>query len=576
MLDLVIRDGIVVDGTGQPARGADVGIRDGRIAAVGVVDEPARRTIAADSLTIAPGVIDIHTHYDAQLYWDHAATPSCFHGVTTVFGGNCGFTLAPHPGGDYLMRLMARVEGIPLAALEAGLPWDWTSFADWMSRLDGRLGVNAGFLCGHSALRASVMGGAAAERVATPDEIEAMMALLHQSLDAGALGFSSSQTVNHNDGDGRPVPSRFATPDELLALASAVASHPGTSVEWISSGVLNGWSDDEVDLLCGLSLASNRPVNWNALGVTATEPQAHWDRLDASTVAAKRGATVVALAVPVAVSTRLSFLHGFILDGFPGWKEVLSLPIDQRIAALRDPSVRDRLAAGASSPEAGILRELCDWDRVTVSETFSPQTAAFEGLDGRRLAQATGNYSALDAILDVVVADELRTGLQTAALGDDPDTWRMRAETWSDPRVVIGGSDAGAHLDILCGAVTSSVHLGTNVRDRRLLPLEQAVRQLTDIPARLYGLRGRGRVEVGYWADLMVFDPDTIGPGVIRTVADLPAGASRLYSEGVGVSHVLVNGTPIVSGGELTGDEPGRLLRAGRDTDTVEAGTFAP
>ena len=575
MLDLVIRDGLVVDGSGEPGRGADVGIRDGRVVAVGDIAEPARRTISADGLTVAPGVIDVHTHYDAQLYWDHAATPSCFHGVTTVLGGNCGFTLAPHPGGDYLMRLMARVEGIPLSALEAGLPWDWTSFADWLSRLDGRLAVNAGFLCGHSALRASIMHGAAAERAATSDEVERMVGLLHQSLQVGALGFSSSQTVNHNDGDGRPVPSRFATADELLTLAGAVAAHPGTSVEWISSGVLNGFTEDEVNLLCGLSLASNRPVNWNALGVTATEPQAHWERLDASTVAASRGASVVALAVPVAVSTRLSFLHGFILDGLPGWKEVLSLPEGQRMTALLDPAVRSRLAAGAVAPEAGLLRELVDWDRVTVSETFSPDTAAFEGWDGRKLARSSGK-TALDAILDIVVADRLRTGLQTAPLGDDAETWRMRAETWSDPRVVIGGSDAGAHLDILCGAVTSSVHLGTNVRERGLLSLEQAVHQLTDIPARLYGLRGRGRVTPGYWADLMIFDPATIGPGVIRTVADLPAGASRLYSDGVGVAHVLVNGTPIVSGGELSGDEPGTLLRAGRDTDTVAAGTFTP
>ena len=575
MLDLVIRDGLVVDGTGEPGRGADVGIRDGRVVAVGDVAEAARRTISADGLTVAPGVIDVHTHYDAQLYWDHAATPSCFHGVTTVLGGNCGFTLAPHPGGDYLMRLMARVEGIPLSALEAGLPWDWTSFADWLSRLDGRLAVNAGFLCGHSALRASIMQGAAAERAATSDEVERMVGLLHESLQVGALGFSSSQTVNHNDGDGRPVPSRFATADELLTLAGAVAAHPGTSVEWISSGVLNGFTEDEVNLLCGLSLASNRPVNWNALGVTATEPQAHWERLDASTVAASRGASVVALAVPVAVSTRLSFLHGFILDGLPGWKDVLSLPEGQRMTALLDPAVRSRLAAGAVAPEAGLLRELVDWDRVTVSETFSPDTAAFEGWDGRKLARSSGK-TALDAILDIVVADRLRTGLQTAPLGDDAETWRMRAETWSDPRVVIGGSDAGAHLDILCGAVTSSVHLGTNVRERGLLSLEQAVHQLTDIPARLYGLRGRGRVTPGYWADLMIFDPATIGPGAIRTVADLPAGASRLYSEGVGVAHVLVNGTPIVSGGELSGDEPGTLLRAGRDTDTVAAGTFTP
>jgi N-acyl-D-aspartate/D-glutamate deacylase len=575
MLDLVIRGGTVIDGTGRPGRRADVGVRDGRIVVVGAVDEPARRVVPADGLTVSPGVIDIHTHYDAQLYWDHAATPSCFHGVTTVLGGNCGFTLAPHAGGDYLMRLMARVEGIPLEALEAGLPWDWSSFEEWMSRLDGRLAVNAGFLCGHSALRSIVMGDAAAARAATADEVERMIATLHASLDAGALGFSSSQTVNHNDGDGRPVPSRFATAEELLALAGAVSAHPGTSVEWITTGVLNGFTEQEIDLLAGLSLASNRPVNWNALGVTASEPDAHWRRLDASTIAAKRGATVVALAVPVAMSTRLSFLTGFILDGVPGWKEVLSLPVPQRIAALSDRAVRDKLAAGAASDEAGLLRVLLDWDRVTIGETFSPATASSAGRTGRQLADDTGT-TALDAILDVVVADELRTGMQTAPMGDDEETWRMRAETWSDPRVVVGGSDAGAHLDIICGAVNTSVHLGPNVRDRGLLPLEQAVRQLTDIPARLYGLRARGRVAPGYWADLMVFDPATIGPGPVRTVTDLPAGASRLYGEAVGVAHVVVNGTPIVSHGVLSGDEPGVLLRAGRDTETVEAGTFVP
>ncbi len=575
MLDLVIRGGIVLDGTGNPGRPADVGVRDRHIVEVGAVDEPAHRVVAADGLTVAPGIVDVHTHYDAQLSWDHAATPSCFHGVTTVLGGNCGFTLAPHPGGDYLMRLMARVEGIPLRALEAGLSWDWTSFGDWMGRLDGHLAVNAGFLCGHSALRAVVMGDAAAQRAATGDELERMVAALHASLDAGALGFSSSQTVNHNDGDGRPVPSRFAGAEELLALAEAVSAHPGTSVEWITTGVLTGFSPDEVEVLTGLSLASNRPVNWNALGVSAAEPDAHWRRLDASTVAAARGATVVALAVPVAVTTRLSFENGFILDGVPGWNEVLSLPPPTRLAALSDPAVRERLAAGAASEEAGLLRRLLDWDRVTVCETFARSTSAKSGRTGRELADAAGT-TALDAILDVVVADSLRTGLQTAPMGDDEKTWRMRAETWSDPRVVVGGSDAGAHLDIMCGALYSSIHLGTNVRDRRLLPLEQAVRQLTDIPARLYGLRDRGRVAPGYWADLVVFDPATIGPGPVRTVADLPAGASRLYGEAVGIAHVLVNGTPVVTHGELCGEEPGTLLRAGRDTYTVAAGTFAP
>jgi N-acyl-D-aspartate/D-glutamate deacylase len=212
---------------------------------------------------------------------------------------------------------------------------------------------------------------------------------------------------------------------------------------------------------------------------------------------------------------------------------------------------------------------------MTVSQTYCDANKSAEGKTGGQLAHERG-ISALDAILDVVVADDLRTGLDTAAMGDDRETWRMRAETWSDPRVLIGGSDAGAHVDIMCGAVTSTVHLGTNVRERQLLTLEDAVRQLTDMPARLYGLRGRGRVAPGYHADLMVFDPDCVGPGPVRMCADLPAGAARLVADAIGVAHVFVNGTEVVTDGRLTGDSPGTLLRSGRDTYTVEAGTYAP
>ena len=574
MLDLVVRSGIVVDGRGAPRRRADVGVAGGRIVEVGHCGA-ARREIDADGLAVGPGLVDVHTHYDAQLSWDPMATPSCFHGVTTVVGGNCGFTLAPHAGGDYLMRLMSRVEGIPLASLQAGLAWDWTTYEQWLGRLDGRIGVNAGFLCGHSAIRHHVLGDAATERHASEDEIEEMSRILHGALAAGALGFSSSQSVNHNDGDGRPVPSRVACGRELRALASVVSEHPGTSLEWILTGVLNGFSEAEIELMADLSLAANRPLNWNALGVNATDPEAHWDKLRASTVAAVRGATVVALAVPEAVQTRLSFETGFILDGIPGWNDTLSLPRAARRAALADPAVRARLAEGWASPQAGLLRNLVDWEHVTVSETYCPGTASARGRRGGELAAATGT-SAMDAILDVVVADDLRTGLDTARMGDDAETWRMRAETWSDPRVIVGGSDAGAHVDIMCGAANSSVHLGPNVRDRGLLTLEAAVRQLSDLPARLYGLRARGRIAPGWWADLMVFDPDTIAPGRTHSQSDLPGGATRLVADAIGIPHVVVNGTPVVADGALTGERPGHLLRSGRDTYTVEAGSYAP
>lgn len=584
MLDLLIRGGTVVDGTGAPGRPADVGIRDGRIAVVGTsVDDGATRIIDASGLAVCPGFVDLHTHYDAQLFWDPFATPSCFHGVTTVLGGNCGFGLAPagpeHAG--YLTRMMARVEGMPLAALETGLDWEWRSFSDWLDRLDGRIGVNAGFLVGHSALRRAVMGDAATAGPANPAQVAGMVQLLREGLAAGGLGFSSSQAHTHSDGDGNPVPSRHADRSELMSLASAVKDHPGTTLELILAGCIGRLSGEEGDLMAEMSLAGDRPLNWNVLGVTAADPSGHEHQLDVSTRAAARGATVVALTLPHQMHIRLSFLSGFVLEGLPGWRETLSLPPQDRIAALREPEVRRRLASGARSEEAGLLRGLARWDRMVLAETFSPANADLSGLTVAAAAQlrgvdlSSGPDAAFDFLVDVVVEDGLRTGLQPQTTTENPDDWRLRAEVWRDSRTVVGGSDAGAHLDMMCGAIYSTSLLGEAVRERGLLSLEEAVRQLTDVPARLYGLRGRGRVEEGWVADLVVFDPSTVGHGPARTRDDLPGGAARLYSEAYGVEHVLVNGRPLVEAGELTGQLPGVLIRSGRDTATVHAGTFA-
>jgi N-acyl-D-aspartate/D-glutamate deacylase len=568
MLDLLIRGGTVVDGTGAPSRRANVAVTGGKVVAIGDVDEQAARTIDADGLIVAPGFVDIHTHYDAQLSWDPTASPSPLHGVTTVIGGNCGFSLAPSgpDHADYLARMMARVEGMPLTALQF-LDWSWTSFGDWLGRLDGKVGVNAGFLVGHSALRRSVMGADATSAEASLEQLAAMEVLLHQSIAQGALGLSTSRAHTHQDGDGVPVPSRAAGRAELEALCAAISQHAGTTLELIVPGCLNGFTEDEVELMTTLSLLANRPANWNVLGVSARAPERVEHQLAASTSAAENGATIVALTLPHTMKIRLSFEYGAILDGLPGWREVFAVPIEERIKILSNAEERRRLEAGAKSKEAGILGALANWKHLRIEETFSPENKGYEGRTVGDVATERGQEP-FDAMLDVVIADGLRTGLRPP-IPETEEDWVLRAEVWKDPRTIVGGSDAGAHLDVMCGAIYSTSLLGDGVRKRGLLSWEEAVHQLTDVPARLYGLRDRGRLAEGYWADVVIIDPETVGHGPERTRDDLPGGAPRLYAEADGIEHVIVNGEELVTAGAFSGALPGAVLRSGTDTDTV-------
>jgi N-acyl-D-aspartate/D-glutamate deacylase len=394
-----------------------------------------------------------------------------------------------------------------------------------------------------------------------------MVAQLHEAIDAGAVGFSTSQAHTHNDGSGSPVPSRSADRSELLALAGALAGHEGTTLELILPGCVNGFDDDEVDLMAALSAAARRPVNWNVLAVTSLNPDGWRSQLEASNYAAAHGGRVVALTLPYSMSIRLSFLTGSVIDGLPGWAPVLGLPVDERLGALSDPEVRRRMAEGAASPEAGVLGYLARWHRLEIRETFSP---ANDGLEGRRVGDIARERSqdAFDTLLDIVVADGLRTGLRPQLAPATDEDWRLRAESWRDPRTVVGGSDAGAHLDMMCGAVYSTSLLAS-VREHATVSWEEAVQQLSDVPARLYGLTGRGRLVPGWKADVVIFDPDRVAPDRERTLDDLPGGASRLYAGAHGVEHVLVNGTAVVTGGRATGALPGTLMRSGRDTETV-------
>jgi N-acyl-D-aspartate/D-glutamate deacylase len=565
MLDCVIRGGTVVDGTGGPARRADVAIKDGRVVRVGTVEEDAANVIDATGKLVTPGFIDVHTHYDAQAFWDQTLSPSPLHGITTLIAGNCGFTIAPlaPEHGDYLMRMLARVEGMPLASLQSGVPWNWTSYGEWLDRLDGTLSVNAGFMVGHSAIRRLAMGQRSVGHEASPDELETMKRLLAEAIEAGGMGFSSSWATTHNDANGDPVPSRHASEQEMVELSRVCGRYDGTSLEFIPA--VGRFSPDKIDLIARMSAAANRPLNWNLIAPSTSpqQMQVMENNLSASDYARERGGRIVALTVPCAIESRLNFESGFVLDALNGWREVMALPVPEKMAQLADPARRRELDELAQGPSP--LRGVAKWGKLTVGEVFAPENEQYVGRTIGEIAEAEGRAT-FDVLCDIVLADELRTGLYQPIRGDDDDTWKLRLDVWRDERTVLGGSDAGAHLDLLATFNATSSMLGNAVRQRQLLSWEEAIHHITDVPAKLYGIKERGRLAEGWWADVCVIDPQRVGARPTYARYDLPGGAWRLYGEADGIDHVLVNGTEIVRNGEFTPARPGALLRSGRDT----------
>jgi N-acyl-D-aspartate/D-glutamate deacylase len=574
MLDLIIRSGTLVDGTGTPGRPADVGVAGGRIVAVtdagGLADEDARDAVDATGLVVCPGFVDPHTHYDAQLFWDPLASPSNVHGVTSIVAGNCGFTLAPlhAEDADYLRRMMARVEGMPLAALEQGVDWDWETFGDYLDRLDGRIGVNAGFMVGHCALRRYVMGADAVGHEADDEQVAAMVRLLHESIEAGGLGLSTTLSSTHSDGDGQPVASRHASRDELLALCAAVGQHEGTVLEGAFEGGLDRFADEEIELVGAMSAAAGRSINWNVLTVDSAVPDRVPRQLAAADRAAAEGGRVVALTMPVLVPMNMSFGSFCALWLMPGWGDILRLPRDEKVAALADPEVRRGMVERSHSDEAGVFRRLADWARYVIGDTYS---AANDGLTGRVVGDiaAERGRDPFATLVEIVTADDFRTVLWPMPTDNDEESWRMRQEVWGDPRVMLGGSDAGAHLDRMCGSSYTTRLLADCLRGRKLAPVERAVQMLTQAPAALFGLVDRGTVAEGHHADLVVFDPATVGAEDARLVDDLPGGTARLTAGSEGVVRVYVAGVATVEDSKPTGAAPGRVLRSGADTVTV-------
>ncbi|MBV1689361.1 amidohydrolase family protein [Novosphingobium sp. G106] len=574
MLDLRIVGGTIVDGTGRPGFRGDLGIKDGRIVAVGSVEEPALETIDAAGKIVAPGFIDVHTHYDAQAFWDPTLSPSCFHGVTTVMGGFCGFSIAPltAESASYIKPMLARVEGMPLETLEAAVPWDWASFGEFLARLDGRIGLNAGFYVGHSAIRRIVMGERAVGETAQPADVEAMKVLLDQSLAEGALGFSTTVSPGHVDGDNRPVPSRWAEPSEMIELARVVARHEGTGLELLPD---IEFGPGMAELMADFSVAGQRPVNWNLVVITGrpdTESRA-MHQLAASDVARARGGEVIALAVPSTPYAHMSFRSPSAFSGLPGvWAEMFTWPAAERTARLADPAVRAQMIEDAAKVKGqGMALEFkVQFGDFKIIATRAGANAGYKDRLVRDIAAERG-VAPLDALLDIVVADGLDTIFAPELGGEDAAGYALRGRLWDDDRVLIGASDAGAHLDVIDTFAFSTTVLEKGVRKYGVISLEAAIHKMTQRPAAYFGLVDRGTIASGNHADIVVFDQTTVGRGATYLKYDLPGDAEsyRIYADAFGIAHVLVNGVEIVRDGAHTGKLPGTVLRSGRDTRTV-------
>ena len=555
MYDLLIKGGRVIDGSGMPSFNADVAVQDGRIAALGRIDGPARETLKADGLTVSPGVIDNHCHYDAQAIWDPLCTYSCHHGVTTVIIGNCSLALAPAHKEDQevLIQILSRVEAIPLEALHAGVVWSWETIPEYLDALDRRLGMNVASLVGHSAVRRYVMGEDSQERHATEAEVAAMKVLIRGGIEAGAVGVSFERNLRHFDLRGKLTPTNVASDEEVLTLADIV--------DELGTGVVQYGGDRKMGQILAQRIA--RPVLYSNIVQQAIFPTAWQERLDEAERLMRAGHRAYAFVMPRPGDLRFTMKTAQHFDAMSSWKSVMMLPLEERKAAFRNPEIRAKLHKEAvdTPPDPNLAGDFTRrWDLQFVHQ---PALAKHAGLIGQSVAQIAQEQGkdVLDAFLDLVLEEELETVFERREVNSDEVA--MKAMLTS-PYTVIGQSDGGAHVVFRTDYSYSTYLLGYWVREKGILSLEEAIRKLTSVPASIFGLYDRGLVQPGMAADLMVFDPDTIAPTEAEESPDLPGGATRRKQLATGIRWTVVNGQVLMDNGEHTGALPGRVARNNR------------
>jgi N-acyl-D-aspartate/D-glutamate deacylase len=555
--DLLIRNGRLVDGTGAPARRADVGIAEGKIAEIGDLGAgAAQRIIDATDRVVSPGFIDPHTHYDAQICWDGALTPSSWHGVTSVVMGNCGVGIAPcrPEAREIAMRDLVNVEAIPFEVLDAGITWDWESFPEYLAAAARReSALNLAFLAPLTPFRHYVMGEASMERAASAAETERIAALLGAAMDAGAFGFSSTLLNQHLGYQGRPLACRQASRAELKAYCNVLKARGKGAIEIAVTRQISVLEDADVDLLGYLLDESARPVTFIAMFDRDDLPDALRTSLAKAAPLVARGARPQTSPLPL--TREISMRSPFSFAAFPSWKRVFEDKSKPAQAAVyRDPAFRNQFREELKRPAT-----FGNWARITLHEVRNPALKHLEGRSVAEIAAAEGK-DGVDALLDVTLADDLESEFTIASFNTRVD--RMTG-ILNDRSILLGLGDGGAHLDMLCDSGYPTYVLGTWVRERGALTLEEAVRRMTSDPADFFGIRDRGRLQAGLAADVTIFDPATVrSAGRPERRYDLPGGGKRMVMRSEGVEFTVVNGEIIWERGALTGSCPGRVLRS--------------